>query len=570
MPLKSVELFAASADNPFAPIAFVYRRAVHERIGLFDERFSVVGDWDFNLRFLAAIRDRSARTAPGQLPLASPLRWFHLCQHRDRRAGCASRENEPAAQPLPAAATSKQGQLGLGLPAQPAQTLRGNSALLWDVRHRSDQAIHEIWKVQSRLRHWEWLLTRNPKLRRPRPRRAPKPRKRRRAQTIPFPLPPRAADAVPDCREELAALTSEPLRQAGAAACCPWMSLTRPCCGWCVGPSMFPVDGGADAPATRRAGAARAVTARSAPNAPPAAGSATRAGHEEVTLEEIYDVFCELAEIDPATHRADVDPAGDRGRGRLLYANPPVLAACLAAARAGIRVVYASDMYLPRAFILETAAAGTAIPWTTRRRCFFPRNVARASTLATSTIRCSRNSAALPARSCTWATISIPTSSRRRPRVCARSIGRARPAPDNLPLFEQLPPAATATALSPTGICFPACVWRWSAVTVRWGLLRAAPCHAARAESTEARRLPSATAPTTQRIERNAVRAGHGTLRLPRTSGTASAMRLAGRCTSVFLHWILNQARAEGHRAAVFPRPRRLSPARGVRHPHRA
>ncbi len=75
-------------------------------------------------------------------------------------------------------------------------------------------------------------------------------------------------------------------------------------------------------------------------------------GHEEVTLAEIYDVFCELAGADPAAHREELMALEMATEERLFYANPPILEACAAAARAGIRVVFASDMYLPRDFIL--------------------------------------------------------------------------------------------------------------------------------------------------------------------------------------------------------------------------
>ncbi|GAB2526209.1 hypothetical protein GCM10027064_24430 [Microbacterium petrolearium] len=39
--------------NRFVPIGFVYRRALHEELGLYDERLPVVGDWNFNLKVLA-------------------------------------------------------------------------------------------------------------------------------------------------------------------------------------------------------------------------------------------------------------------------------------------------------------------------------------------------------------------------------------------------------------------------------------------------------------------------------------------------------------------------------------
>lgn len=39
--------------NRYVPIGFVYRRELHEELGLYDERLPVVGDWNFNLKVLA-------------------------------------------------------------------------------------------------------------------------------------------------------------------------------------------------------------------------------------------------------------------------------------------------------------------------------------------------------------------------------------------------------------------------------------------------------------------------------------------------------------------------------------
>ncbi|MGW9112806.1 glycosyltransferase family 2 protein [Microbacterium sp. NPDC055683] len=39
--------------NRYVPIGFVYRRSLHEELGLYDESLPVVGDWNFNLRVLA-------------------------------------------------------------------------------------------------------------------------------------------------------------------------------------------------------------------------------------------------------------------------------------------------------------------------------------------------------------------------------------------------------------------------------------------------------------------------------------------------------------------------------------
>lgn len=39
--------------NRFVPIGFLYRRALHAELGLYDESLPVVGDWNFNLKVLA-------------------------------------------------------------------------------------------------------------------------------------------------------------------------------------------------------------------------------------------------------------------------------------------------------------------------------------------------------------------------------------------------------------------------------------------------------------------------------------------------------------------------------------
>ena len=50
VPFDTVTLTDLLRSNRFPPIAFVYRRDVHEKIGLFRQDFDVLGDYDFNLR----------------------------------------------------------------------------------------------------------------------------------------------------------------------------------------------------------------------------------------------------------------------------------------------------------------------------------------------------------------------------------------------------------------------------------------------------------------------------------------------------------------------------------------
>ena len=51
-PVTGITLFHMMGGNLFPPISFVYRRDVHKSIGFFDQRYDVLGDWDFNIRLL--------------------------------------------------------------------------------------------------------------------------------------------------------------------------------------------------------------------------------------------------------------------------------------------------------------------------------------------------------------------------------------------------------------------------------------------------------------------------------------------------------------------------------------
>jgi glycosyltransferase involved in cell wall biosynthesis len=51
-PEGGVHISDLSVINQFPPIAFLYRRAVLDRIGCYNEKLPVLGDWEFNLRFI--------------------------------------------------------------------------------------------------------------------------------------------------------------------------------------------------------------------------------------------------------------------------------------------------------------------------------------------------------------------------------------------------------------------------------------------------------------------------------------------------------------------------------------
>ena len=51
--LKTIVFFKLAAYNLFPPISFVYRREVFEKVGFYNEELPVLGDWEFNLRFIS-------------------------------------------------------------------------------------------------------------------------------------------------------------------------------------------------------------------------------------------------------------------------------------------------------------------------------------------------------------------------------------------------------------------------------------------------------------------------------------------------------------------------------------
>jgi glycosyltransferase involved in cell wall biosynthesis len=50
--LEEIYLADVAKSNSFPPISFLYRRNVYDKVGGYNEDLPVLGDWDFNLRFL--------------------------------------------------------------------------------------------------------------------------------------------------------------------------------------------------------------------------------------------------------------------------------------------------------------------------------------------------------------------------------------------------------------------------------------------------------------------------------------------------------------------------------------
>lgn len=79
--VRSIQLTEMSVSNMFAPIAFLYRKSEYERVGGYNEKLPVLGDWFFNLEFLLE-SDIGV--------LLEPLANYH---HRDRQTSGGAYSN---------------------------------------------------------------------------------------------------------------------------------------------------------------------------------------------------------------------------------------------------------------------------------------------------------------------------------------------------------------------------------------------------------------------------------------------------------------------------------------------
>lgn len=50
--LNTIDFFRLLAWNRFTPVCFLFERSALDEIGMFDESLPVIGDWEFNIRFL--------------------------------------------------------------------------------------------------------------------------------------------------------------------------------------------------------------------------------------------------------------------------------------------------------------------------------------------------------------------------------------------------------------------------------------------------------------------------------------------------------------------------------------
>ena len=147
--LWRVSLFEVAARNRFTVNAFLYERGVLDEIGLYREDLPVVGDWEFNLRFLLRFDVDF---------IATPLAAFHVRQGRTNGTAGNTVSNSTDLHQYYAnllqneylRADVAKGQMGLGhIMANASAWSSTIDNIEWETR-----ALSPFNRLLSRIRGW--------------------------------------------------------------------------------------------------------------------------------------------------------------------------------------------------------------------------------------------------------------------------------------------------------------------------------------------------------------------------------------------------------------------------------
>lgn len=202
LPIEKIDFFTVFNKNPTAPIAFLYRRDLHLKVGMYEPKWDVLGDWDFLLRVLkkydvSVIQDQVAnyhwridQTAPIYANTVTDGLSKHLELRNNMRNAALRKflDHNPYAEGLLfSLAGPMSDQLesskSIGRKLEDLErkledlerkeqerdakfekfVLRATNAL--DYHSWFVEQIHKLThNVYIRLRAWEYFITRNPKL----------------------------------------------------------------------------------------------------------------------------------------------------------------------------------------------------------------------------------------------------------------------------------------------------------------------------------------------------------------------------------------------------------------------
>ncbi len=153
---ESVGLFQMASRNMFPPIALLYRRRVHETIGYFDATLNVLGDYDFNLRFLSryemgTINKRLANYHWRQQAGGNSYGNTVVDSVAAHRKTLAKLQNRYLREDM------AKGRMGLGLMVNVAQELSDHTTRLEELNAKCVDLKRIFVKTTKRLEHYDRL-----------------------------------------------------------------------------------------------------------------------------------------------------------------------------------------------------------------------------------------------------------------------------------------------------------------------------------------------------------------------------------------------------------------------------
>jgi len=154
LPFESVSLFQLAARNQFPPIAFLYRRAAHEKIGWFDQTFNELGDHDFNLRFLTHY---DIGTIPKRL---ANYHWRHQSNGSSYANtvtdGVAShRKTSVRMQNHYLREDLASGRVGLGFLLNISSSLEAQKEKIQSLANKTENTAGHLYEVSRRLLYYQ-------------------------------------------------------------------------------------------------------------------------------------------------------------------------------------------------------------------------------------------------------------------------------------------------------------------------------------------------------------------------------------------------------------------------------
>lgn len=345
-PFNEVSLFEMAGRNRFPPIAFVYRRSVHDEIGYFDQEFNEVGDWDFHLRFLMK---HDIDVIDRELAL---YHWRHDSDDENygntvttglekHLANDLKLRNHYLREDLAAQ------QMGLGFLINISRSLKeevevgdvsGGAAnqemrsilenLIISVEHfkRICSDLDRIWKFKCIVMQILLYLKRRIRLACSKP---PEPASARRCR-----VRARLEGAARDAEILSVDVFDTAIVRSVFRPIDVFLSIQEEA-------RSIVGDDRLDFAAMRREAEHGARE-----------DNYSESGLEDIGLDAIYDRLCELAEIDPQ-HKDRLMKLEMEAERRYCSANPEILALCREAQKRDKQVVFTSDMYLPKEFVLD-------------------------------------------------------------------------------------------------------------------------------------------------------------------------------------------------------------------------